>query len=147
MTEVTLIGEGIAEPGREFVYEGETQRCADCPYRRQCLNLEPDRRYRITDVREGAQSLPCAVHEDDVIAVEVEEVSVTVNVPARQALSGNRTTLAGPCPHVDCPSHAYCVPGGADFEEDYRILEVTGDPPHESCALDRELSQVKAKRD
>lgn len=147
MGEVTLIGEGIAEPGREFVYEGEAESCADCPYRRQCLNLEPDRRYRINEVREDAQSLPCGVHEDDVIAVEVEEVPVTINVPTRQALSGNRTGLVGACPHVSCPSHEYCVPGGNGFDQEYRIIEVRGDPPHESCALDRDLTQVEATPD
>lgn len=147
MTSVTLIGEDIAEAGREFVYRGEASACADCPYRQQCLNLETDQAYRITDVREDAQSLPCGVHEGDVVAVEVESTTITVNVPDRQALTGNKTPLAGDCPHVECPSHEYCVPGGMPIDAEYRITDVRGDPPHETCALDRQLTQVDATRD
>lgn len=143
MTSVTLVGERLAEPGREFVYEGETSACADCPYRDQCLNLDVGTRYRVTGRREGAQSLPCAVHEDDVTAVEVEECAVRMNVPSQQALAGNRTTLAGPCPHLDCPSHEYCVPSGVRMDRSYRIETVNGDPPHETCRLDRELTLVE----
>lgn len=147
MTEVTLIGEHIAEPGQEFVFAGEASGCEECPYRRQCLNLESGRSYRITSVREGAQALPCAVHAGDVVAVEVEPVSVTVNVPDRQALSGNKTRLAGDCPYVECPSHRYCVPDGLSMDVEYRIREVQGDPPHETCAMDRDLTQVVVEPD
>ena len=143
MTSVTLIGEGIAEPGREFVFEGEAAGCEGCPYRDQCLNLDIGTSYRISSVREGAQSLPCAVHDDDVIAVEVEPTDVTITVPSRQAMAGNRTSLAGPCPHVDCPSHEYCVPAGASMDRTYRIKNVAGEPPHETCLLDRELTLVE----
>lgn len=147
MSTVTLIGEDIADEGREFVYSGESPACAECPYRRQCLNLEPDRPYRITSVREGAQSLPCGVHHGNVVAVEVEPATVTVNVPERQALTGNKTSLAGPCPHLDCPSHRYCVPEGLDLDAEYRIAEVRGNPPHATCAMDRELVHVDATID
>lgn len=143
MTTVTLVGERLVEPGRTFVYEGEATGCEGCPYRAQCLNLDEGTTYRITDVREGAQSLPCAVHEDDVTAVEVEPTSVVATVPSRQAMAGNRTKLAGPCPHLECPSHEYCVPAGASMDTSYRIESVVGDPPHETCYLDRELMLVE----
>ncbi len=68
---------------------------------------------------------------------------VTVNVPAKAAYAGSKASLAGPCPHVECPSHPYCEPDGADFDTEYRITEVHGDPPHDFCALDRELTQVE----
>ena len=142
MSEVTLIGEHIAEPGREFVYTGKAPACEDCPYRRQCLNLEPEQAYHITAVREGAQPLPCAVHAGDVVAVEVEPAELTINVPAKHARSGSKTALAGDCPYVECPSHDYCVPSGLDLDAEYRIRSVEGTPPHETCALDRELTQV-----
>lgn len=147
MSSVTLIGESLATEGREFVYEGEASGCAECPYRQQCLNLEVGNGYRVTDVRDGAQSLPCAVHADDVVAVEVEPASVAMNVPERQALSGNKTTPAGGCPHVDCPSHGYCLPGGEVITEEHRIVDVIGEPPHETCELDRTLTLVNATQD
>lgn len=143
MTTVTLIGTRLAEPGREFVYRGESSACEGCPYRSQCLNLEEGHRYRITDVRQNTQVLDCAVHDTGVRAVEVEPAGVPANVPSKGAYAGSKAKLAGPCPHTQCPSHPYCEPLGADFDEEYRIDEVAGDPPHDHCYLDRDLTLVE----
>ena len=143
MTTVSLIGTRLAEPGTEFVYEGEADGCAGCPYRSQCLNLEPGRPYRVTAVRENAQVLECAMHEEGVRAVEVEPIPVRANVPTKGTFAGSKTSLAGPCPYVTCPSHHLCVPDGVAFEEEYRIQEIHGDPPHEVCHLDRSLTTVE----
>ena len=143
MTTVTLVGARLAEPGQEFVFQGEASGCEGCPYRDQCLNLEEGTRYEVTDVRENTQLLDCAVHDEGVRAVEVEPTSIPVNVPSKSAYSGSKAKLAGECPHSDCPSHPFCVPLGADFDEEYQIEEVLGDPPHETCELDRDLTQVE----
>lgn len=144
MSTVTLIGERLAEPGTEFVYRGEAPGCEGCPYRDQCLNLTEGVRYEVTDVREGGQSLECAVHADGtVVAVDVEPASVRANVPTRQAYAGSRTALAGPCPHTECPSHEYCEPAGVAHGNDRHIQHVVGDPPHDVCFLDRDLTLVE----
>ncbi|MFB6106814.1 MAG: UPF0179 family protein [Halobacteriaceae archaeon] len=144
MSEITLLGTAVAETGTEFVYRGGAPACADCPYRGQCLTLEEGVRYRVTDVREGGQRLDCAVHEEgSVVAVEVERAPVAANVPSKAAYAGSKTRLAGPCPHTECPSHGYCEPAGADFDREYRVNEVRGDPPHETCALGRDLTLVE----
>lgn len=140
---ITLLGTRLAEPGTEFVYRGEAPGCEGCPYRKQCLNLEEGTRYEVTGVREGGQVLECAMHDDGVVAVEVEPASVTANVPSKGAYTGSKAALGGPCPHVECPSHEYCVPDGASFDEEYQIQEILGDPPHDYCALDRELTLVE----
>lgn len=143
MTTVTLVGTRLAEEGQEFVYQGETDACEGCPYRDQCLNLTEGRRYRVSTVRDGGNTLDCAVHDSGVTAVEVEPSSLTVNVPSSTAYAGSKATLAGPCPHTDCPSHEYCEPPGGDFDEEYRIETVVGDPPHDHCFLDRDLTLVE----
>ena len=143
MSTITLVGTRLAEPGQEFVYQGEASACEGCPYRDQCLNLSEGVRYQVTDVRDGAQTLDCGVHDTGVTAVEVEPAGVTANVPARNAYAGSKASLAGPCPHTECPSHEFCEPAGADFEEDYQIAEIKGDPPHDYCMLDRELTLVE----
>ncbi len=140
---ITLLGSRLAEPGTEFVYRGESSACEGCPYRQQCLNLAEGVRYEVTDVREGGQVLDCAVHDEGVVAVDVEPAAVTANVPSKGAYAGSKGKLAGPCPHTECPSHEFCEPLGADFEEEYQIREVVGDPPHDHCALDRELTLVE----
>ena len=148
MTQVTLIGDRLASPGTEFVYEGESTTCEGCPYRQQCLNLTEGVRYEVTDVRENGQLLDCAVHDSGVRAVEVEPAPIPANVPSKVAYAGSKAKLAGTCPYTDCPSHAYCVPDGVDFDAEYRIDEVLGDPPHDYCMLDRDLTLVElAPRD
>lgn len=143
MPQVTLVGTRLAEPGTEFTYRGEASGCEGCPYRDQCLNLEVGRRYRITRTRDNASTLPCAVHDNGVTAVEVEPAPVMANVAASTAYAGSRTSLEGPCPHTGCPSHPYCEPEGATPGETLRIAEVIGDPPHDYCQLDRDLVLVE----
>lgn len=143
MATVTLIGERLAEVGREFVYNGESDACAGCPYRSQCLNLTSGRRYRITGRREKASTLDCAVHDTGVTAVEVEPAPVTAAVASDDALAGNHVSLEGPCPYVSCPSHEYCEPAGMAGDEEARIDRVIGDPPHDVCHLDRDLTLVE----
>lgn len=143
MSTVTLVGARLADPGEEFVYQGESSACEGCPYRSQCLNLDVGTRYEVTDVRENTQILDCAVHDQGVRAVEVEPTSVPANVPSKSAYSGSKAKLAGACPHSECPSHPFCEPLGADFDGEYQIVEVVGDPPHETCKLDRDLTKVE----
>ena len=143
MTTVTLVGTRLASEGEEFVYNGEASGCAGCPYRTQCLNLTEGRRYRISSVRENGQTLDCAMHEGGVRAVEVEPAPIRANVPTKGAYAGSKARLAGSCPHTGCPSHPYCEPAGADFDAEYRIDEIVGDPPHDYCMLDRDLTLVE----
>ena len=142
MAKVTLIGERLAEVGTEFVYGGESDACEGCPYREQCLNLTEGRRYRVAGVRDSG-TLECAVHEAGVTAVEVEPAPVLANVPSNVAYAGSKVELAGACPHTECPSHEFCEPAGAEFGEEYQIAEVVGEPPHDYCMLDRELTLVE----
>ncbi|MDZ7730771.1 MAG: UPF0179 family protein [Natrialbaceae archaeon] len=143
MSTVTLVGTRLAEPGTEFVYRGEADGCAGCPYRDQCLNLTEETRYRITSVRQNAQTLECAMHEGGVRAVEVEPIPVDANVTRAGTYAGSSATLEGPCPYIDCPSHAYCEPAGMAPDDERRITQILGDPPHEVCWLDRSLRLVE----
>jgi uncharacterized protein (UPF0179 family) len=143
MSTLTLVGQRLAETGREFVYQGEAGACEGCPYRDQCLNLVEGRKYRITSVRENANLLDCAVHDAGVIAVEVDPAPVRANVASTSAYAGSKVELEGPCPHTGCPSHEYCEPAGAAFDTEYRIDDVVGDPPHDYCMLDRDLTLVE----
>jgi len=143
MTTVTLLGTRLATPGTEFVYQGEAAACEGCPYREQCLNLDQGRKYRVTSVRENANTLECGVHETGVTAVEVEPAPVLANVDANSAYAGSKASLEGPCPHTGCPSHEFCAPAGAESGEAYQIAEVVGEPPHDYCMLDRDLTLVE----
>lgn len=143
MSTVTLIGTRLADVGQEFVYQGPAEPCAGCPYTEQCLNLESGVKYRIMEVRDGGQVLDCGVHDTGVRAVEVDPVPMHAAVPTKNAYAGSRTQLAGDCPHSGCPSYQYCNPDGAEIDQEYRIQDVLGDPPHEHCRLGRDLTLVE----
>jgi uncharacterized protein (UPF0179 family) len=143
MTTVTLIGTRLANEDVEFVYHGEADACEGCPYRNQCLNLTEGRKYRVTSVRKNASTLECGVHDTGVTGVEVEPAPIQANVANSSAYAGSKVSLEGPCPHTGCPSHEYCEPVGGEFDEEYRIDTVVGDPPHEYCMLDRDLTLVE----
>lgn len=143
MSQITLIGTRLAEVGTEFTYQGEAAACEGCPYRDQCLNLTEGHRYRVTSVRENARTLECGVHDTGVRAVEVEPAPMLANVDAQSAFAGGRAKLEGPCPHTECPSHEFCEPPGAGYDREYQIREVVGDPPHDYCMLDRDLTLVE----
>lgn len=147
MTRLTLIGDRLADEGVEFVYHGDSTECSGCPFRTQCLNLTPGVRYRVTDVRENASLLECAVHDTGVRAVEVEPAEILANVHDRHAFIGNKVSLPGDCTYTACPSHEYCVPVGNARDREYRVSEIIGEPPHDYCMLDRDLSLVKLKPD
>jgi hypothetical protein len=142
MSKVTLIGETLAEVGTEFVYGGESTACEGCPYREQCLNLTVGRRYRVTGIRDSG-TLECAVHASGVTAVDVEPAPVLANVASNAAYAGSKAALEGPCPYTECPSYEFCEPAGVEFDEEYQIAEVVGDPPHDHCMLDRDLTLVE----
>lgn len=142
MPQVTLIGKRLAIVGTQFVYEGETDGCDGCPYRGQCLNLTEGRRYQVTDVRDSG-TLDCAVHDSGVRAVEVEPAPIVANIDSNSAYLGSKARLEGPCPYTNCPSHEFCEPVGADTSSEFQITEVLGDPPHDYCMLERELTLVE----
>ena len=108
--------------------------------------LAEGRRYRVAGVRDSG-TLECAVHDAGVTAVEVEPAPVLANVPSNVAYAGSKAELAGPCQYTECPSHEFCEPAGADFDEEYQITEVAGEPPHDYCMLDRELTLVEFATD
>lgn len=143
MSTLTLIGMRLAREGTEFVYHGEADACEGCPYRGQCLTLTKGRKYRVTSVRENAQTLECGVHDTGVNAVEVEPAAMRANVPSKGVYAGSKASPAGGCPHTECPSHEFCVPDGVDPDGEYRVNEVVGDPPHDSCMLNRDLTMVE----
>jgi hypothetical protein len=78
-----------------------------------------------------------------VTAVEVEPAPVRANVASKGAYAGSVARLEGSCPHTECPSHEYCEPMGLDFEDERTIEEVLGEPPHDYCILERDLTLVE----
>jgi len=129
--------------GPRIRLSGESPDCEGCPYRSQCLNLSEGTRYRVTGIRENAQTLDCAVHDAGVAR------SRSNPRPSPRTSCRSRRTPADACrsparartPNVR--ANGYCVPDGADFDDERVIDQVLGEPPHDVCALDRDLTLVE----
>ncbi|MDY6765473.1 MAG: UPF0179 family protein, partial [Halobacteria archaeon] len=118
-----------------------------CPHRKSCLNLKEGVRYRIMEVREGGQTLDCAIHDGGVRAVEVAESPILAQVESKAAFEGSKVTIEeDACDKTQCPAYSFCVPDGFDFGEKYTINEVVGDNPVD-CYYDKSLKLVELEKE
>ncbi|WNY24522.1 UPF0179 family protein [Methanolapillus millepedarum] len=86
---ITVIGSRLAKPGGEFYFMQEMDECKKCQIRGTCLNLEPGRKYVIKSVRNQNQ-LSCALHDEGVVAVVVENAPVEAYIDAKKAVAGSK---------------------------------------------------------
>ena len=72
---ITLIGKDLAYEGNEFVYLGPASECEDCKFKSSCIgNLEPNRKYVITGVKDNEQK--CPIHSENIVVpVDIEAVA------------------------------------------------------------------------
>lgn len=126
MVLVTVVGEHQCKKGFEFVFGGPLADCRDCKVKNVCFHLEPNRRYRVTEVREVHHE--CKVHEEGVRVVEVEKLPTRSTLPARAAVEGSMVTFEETdCNVIGCPNFRLCRPSGASEGMRFRIVSVEGE--------------------
>lgn len=121
--QITLVGEGQAIEGHEFVYRGPQPECRPCKVRSACLNQDLGRRYRITKVRDVRHE--CLLNEGRARVVEVLAEPPVCSLPERTAIEG--ATVAYErivCANAACPNYRTCHPLGIDPGTRLRILDV-----------------------
>lgn len=122
MAQITLVGEGQATVGRQFVYGGPQPECRPCPVKTACLNQELGRRYRIVKVRDVRH--PCLLNEGRAQVVEVTPDPPECSVTERTAIEG--AVLAYErivCANAACSNYRTCHPTGIGPGTRIRILE------------------------
>jgi len=120
MTFITLIGEKQAKKGKEFVYLGISKDCRSCKLKMVCSNLKKGRSYRITKVRDNHHE--CAIHDEGVRAVEIEELPIIATIPKDSAEGTIVSFEPIVCKNRGCSNYEYCHP---DIKpKKYRITEV-----------------------
>jgi uncharacterized protein (UPF0179 family) len=144
-TQITLIGTKLATIGLEFTFNGPTPECESCKLRNTCINLEPERRYRVLGIR-GDLIHECPIHEAGVRAVEVAESPIIAAIDARKAFPGSKIVFEPTrCDHADCSMYEICHPAGLREGERCTIVEVVGEAPEE-CPRGNVLKLVEFKR-
>lgn len=123
MVLVTVVGEHQCRKGFEFVFGGPLAECRDCKVRNVCFHLEPNRLYRVTEIREVRHE--CKVHEEGVRVVEVEKLPTRSALPNKTAVEGSVITFEETtCNHIGCPNYRLCKPSGASEGMRFRIVSV-----------------------
>lgn len=144
-TQITLIGIKLATIGMEFTFNGPTPECETCKLRNTCMNLEPDRRYRVLGIR-GELVHECPIHEAGVRAVEVTESPIISALDARKAFPGSKIVYEPvECEEPECRMYEICHASGLKPGEKYTIVDVVGESP-EDCPKGNVLKLVELKR-
>jgi uncharacterized protein (UPF0179 family) len=126
MVLVTVVGERQCRKGFEFVFGGPLSECRECKVRNVCFHLEPNRLYRVTEVRDVHHE--CKVHEEGVRVVEVEKLPTRTAMNAKAAIEGSMVTYEeSDCELIGCPNYRICKPAGAAEGMRLRIASVEGE--------------------
>ena len=113
MVLLTVIGKKLAKPGGEFIFIGPNSSCKDCKVKTICFHLEKGAKYKIINARDVVHD--CPQHEDNVVIVEVEEVSRMAIIPKKQAMEGTTITFELPkCNERGCQDYSLCFPVGME---------------------------------
>jgi len=126
MVLVTVVGERQCRKGFEFVFGGPLSECRECKVKNVCFHLEPNRLYRVTEVRDVHHE--CKVHEEGVRVVEVEKLPTRTAMNAKAAVEGSMVTYEeSDCELIGCPNYRICKPAGAAEGMRFRIAAVEGE--------------------
>lgn len=140
---ITLCGLRQARVGFAFVQLGPTDRCSGCQLLRFCQGrLQQGRVYEVVALRK--KTFPCAVHENGVRVVEVEEAPISANVPARSAIEGVTITFnQQECALRTCARFTECHPVGLFNGDKCRLLSLGGKVV---CPDGRHLTEALLRR-
>ena len=123
---ITLIGKDLAQKGAEFVFLGPAPECDDCRFKASCIgNLELNRKYVITDIKENEQK--CPIHsQNTVIPVEVERAEIDVLTTSKNIFEGSTFTYNAPECDEYCEFHDLCFPDGLIENDKCIVLKNQG---------------------
>jgi len=106
MTLVTLIGERLAKKDNEFVYLGPNNDCRNCKLKTVCFNLKPNRRYKITKVRDKKHN--CKIHEGTAVVVEVKKQLIKTAIDKKHTEGSKANIEKIDCKNIGCKYYDLC---------------------------------------
>ena len=123
---ITLIGKELAKEGQEFVFLGPAEACDDCRFKSSCLgNLEENRKYVITEVRDNEQK--CPIHAEGVVVpVQVERASIDLLTTSKNIFEGSTFTFNAHDCDEECEFHDLCFPDGLKENDKCIVLKNEG---------------------
>lgn len=139
---ITLIGSRLAREGLEFIFKGEMPECKKCRLKNTCLNLEPERRYRVERIRNN-DIHECFLHDSGVLAVDVSRAPILTTIESRKAVDGAKIMYEPPkCGKRECGVYEVCHPEGLSKGDKCKIVEVL-ESLDSKCEANYSLKKVK----
>ena len=138
---ITLIGKELAVKGKEFVFLGPAPECENCRFKSSCVgNLEINRKYLVTDVRDNEQK--CPLHAEGVVVpVEVDRAKIEVLTSSKNIFEGSTFTFNAPDCDEKCDFHDLCFPDG--LIENDKCIVLNNDGKHkEKCKKGYQLNKL-----
>lgn len=138
---ITLIGKDLAVKGQEFVFLGPAPDCENCRFKSSCVgNLELNRKYVVTDVKENEQK--CPLHaEGTVVPVEIDRAKVELLTASKNIFEGSTFTFNAPDCDEKCDFHDLCFPDGL-IENDKCIVLNENGKHKEKCKKGYQLNKL-----
>lgn len=138
---ITLIGVDLAKKGQEFIFMGPAKECEDCRFKSSCVgNLEENRKYIVTDVKENEQN--CPIHSGGkVIPVEVDRAEIDILTASKNIFEGSTFTYNAPDCDEKCDYHDLCFPDGLLENDKCIVLESNG-KHKEECKKGLKLNKL-----
>lgn len=135
---ITLIGTSLAKTGLVFTFNGGSNKCEMCRFKRTCLNLEEGRKYVITNVKKVTHK--CPLHKDGKVqTIEVEPATIRTVVESKKAYKGSTIIFRQQHCEEECENYEICHPEGL-FNDDKCQIEEIG--PELICKDGKTLTEV-----
>lgn len=138
---VTLIGERLAEKGKEFVYIGPNNECKNCKLKTVCFNLKPGKKYKITNIRDKKHI--CNVHEGTAAVIEVQEQPIITSIDKKNDEKSNSKIEKNNCGSIGCMHYEIC---NVNIEKGkkYKIIKVFEEI---ECPMGYKIQKVELKEE
>lgn len=138
---ITLIGKDLAVKGQEFVFLGPADECDNCRFKSSCVgNLEANRKYVVTDVKDNEQK--CPIHSGGaVVPVEVDRAKIDLLTTSKSIFEGSTFTFNAPECDETCDFHDLCFPEGLVENDKCIVLENLG-KHKEECKKGYKLNKL-----
>jgi uncharacterized protein (UPF0179 family) len=136
---VTLIGEKLAEKGKEFVYIGPNKECKNCKLKTVCFNLKPGKKYKITNIRDKKHN--CNIHEGTASVIEVQEQPIITCIDKKYDENSNSKIEKNNCGSIGCMYHDLCSVN-IEKGKKYKIIKIFEEI---ECPIGYKIQKVELK--
>lgn len=137
---LTLAPDLLAHEGMTFTFIGPNTggECDGCPVQKLCFDLQPETRYKVTELRDVVH--PCNLHEGGMRVVTVEPTGFETTLDTKRLRGTAATFVPVDCGMPECTNWKLCHPVGPKRNVRYQVTSV-GDAV--DCPMNYNIKRVQ----